>query len=193
MAVIPTGFGQANFRFTGPGAPTGAEVTLGFENSGDQFASDICDLLIANWVATILTEQCNQVELSSVYVKLGPNTTGAFAEVADGTAGSIVSASEVPNVALLVSKTTAQGGRQGRGRMFIPGVRESDFDSSGLMSPTDVAGWQTDLDSFKTNLDGDLLGPVLLRSESSPPGSPIPVTSFAVSGKAATQRRRLRR
>lgn len=193
MPVIPAGFGQANVKFTGPGAPTGAECTFGFDNDTNQFALDICDLIIAAWTGSFLVEQCNQVDLAAVLVKLGPNDTGPFAEVADGTSGTVVSASEVPNTAALCRKNTNTGGRQGRGRMFIPGVRESDFGSDGTMSAPDLAGWQTAADTFLGDLQAATIPMVLLRSESSPPGAPLIVTSLSMSATAATQRRRLRR
>lgn len=100
-----------------------------------------------------------------------------------------------PNTALLVKKSTALGGRAGRGRFFFPG-----FASFGNLSAAGVLGdvyrdaLQDQFNDWHDFLNSTVVGistpPVLLHATASP--VPSPILSFTVDGKVATQRRRLR-
>ena len=193
MAVIPSGFAQINWKFTGTSAPRGAEVTLGVNISS--FAGSAADAAAA--AITAYNDNVDPitpatVTLASVLVKFGPNATGPSAEVPSGNAGSGGGASASPNVAWLVHKVTALGGRAGRGRMYWPGVQESEVDPSGTLSSAFVTGAQTAMDGFLADLGTALLIPVVLHSETSPLSAPTTITELTVDGVAATQRRRMR-
>ena len=193
MAVIPTGFIQANLKFTGNSSPLGAEVTCGFDATG--FVGDVADMaqeIGDQWTASIRTVMPGTVILGSVLVKAGPNETGPSAEVPINSVGSGGGASASPNVAILVSKNTAFGGRAGRGRFYHPGPQESEVDPNGALSGAFVAGMQTEVNDFFGALTTAGLEPVLLHGVGSPLTTPTPITSFTVDGRVATQRRRLR-
>lgn len=193
MALIPAGYIQANLRFSGDSSPNGAEVTLGFDASG--YVGDVADMAteIGNeWIASIRTVMPSTVVLASVLVKAGPNATGPAAEVAVSSAGSGGGASASPNVAILVRKNTAAGGRTGRGRFYHPGPQESEVNPNGTLSGAFVSGMQTEVNDFFGALATAGLDSVLLHSETSPVTTPTPITSFTVDSRVATQRRRLR-
>ena len=193
MAVIPSGYAQINWKFTGTSCPNGAEVTLGVDVSsyGGTPAAAAGDAISAyNTTVDAITPAT--VTLSSVLVKFGPNATGPSAEVSSGNAGSGGGASASPNVAWLVHKQTAQGGRAGRGRMYWPGVQESEVDPSGVLSTAFVTGAQTAMNNFLSALATDLLIPVVLHGATSPLSTPTTILTLSVDGRAATQRRRLR-
>lgn len=192
--LIPNGFAQANFRFTGQNVPEGAEVTLGLDMTG--FAgtpTDAAEALRDAWENEMLSQQTAQITLSEVLVKFGPNATGPSGTAASGQNGTAVGDSEAPQVAALISKQTAFGGRAGRGRMYLPGLHGDSFDAGGIMSSGNVAGLQTAINSFAAAVALTVGDPVLLHGADSPLGAPTPITAFVVSNKAATQRRRLRR
>lgn len=192
--VIPVGYGQANFRFQGTQAPTGAEVTFGLEGSG--FAGDPVDaavILAAHWANTWSAIQTNQIALIDVLVKFGPDTTGPSGTAPGAGAGSITSSGASPAVSLLVQKLTALGGRAGKGRCFIPGISEADVGTQGTIDSAYLAACQTEFDSFLLACSADDLSLVLLHSAGSPITTPTPITGLAVQGLAATQRRRQRR
>lgn len=194
MAVIPVNFGQANFRFGGSGVPNGAEVTLGFEHSGSIFdPADAALDLVTNWVATIHTVLPASIVLDSVLVKYGPNDLGPSAEQSSGAAGTGGGVQTSIAVAVLVHKVTALGGRPGRGRMFIPGVQESEVDPAGNLTGAFVSGLQTELNSFYSDMVASGIPPYLLHSETSPVATPTAITAFTAAGIVATQRRRQRR
>lgn len=193
MAVIPSGFCQINYRFVGDSCPNGAEVTIGANiSSFGGNAADAATAAIQAYNDNVDGVMPATVVLSSVLVKFGPNTTGPSAEVPSGNAGSGGGVSASPNVSWLVHKVTALGGRAGRGRMYWPGVQESEVDASGNLSSGFVTGAQTAMDDFLNDLGTALLIPVVLHSEDSPLTSPTTIIALTVDGLAATQRRRLR-
>lgn len=124
-----------------------------------------------------------------------------------------------PNVAYLVEKRTSLGGRRGVGRMYVPGVPETNVDDAGNIVGTSLSGINTQLTEMLAGLLGAATGsytglavtPVLLHSNSSTTtrttapgsvtitrtegaagGSPTPITQLQLDPKVATQRRRLR-
>lgn len=96
-----------------------------------------------------------------------------------------------PNVALLVEKHTALGGRHGRGRSFFPGLTEDavgpDGNLTGDVAIIQAAGadfWQVVNDAAGSP------APLLLHSLEEP--DPTEIVGFVTQTKVATQRRRLR-
>ena len=191
--IIPTGFAQANFKFTGTALPYGAEVTLGLLLEGSTTPALLSEDLGVLWESTFLQEQVSYVNIGSVLVKYGPNETGPSAEVANGGVGELVSSALTPNVSMLVHKATALGGRSGRGRFYVPGVREADVADDGTVSSTALAQWQTAANAFATGLAALDVAGVVLHSADAPIDLPTLITSYEVQGRVATQRRRLRR
>lgn len=190
MSIIPVGNGQANIRFTGPAAPRGSEVTLGLDLDLVATPAEVAELVAANWVTNCLVLQSSNIVLEEVYVKFGSNATGAAGIFTVGSAGSLGTGTVTPQVALLVRKNTGQGGRQGRGRMYVPGLVETDVEPGGEVQGPDVQAWQDAMDAFYTQLVADDIPPLLLHSTDTVP--PYAITSFTVDALTATQRRRLR-
>src|SRR5215208_5990706 len=117
--LIPLGWAQVNWIFTGVGVPLGAEVTMGLDFS--TFGGTVVDAAEAchdAWASTILTVQCDGVTLTTTRVKMGPNETGLFAEFSSDDNGGLAIAEQPPQVSILINKLTGIGGRSGRGRMF---------------------------------------------------------------------------
>jgi len=106
-----------------------------------------------------------------------------------------------PNCAFLVHKTTARGGRRGRGRMYVPwAIQGTECDEAGLISAPRVTKMTNAITAWSAAVNS-LVGPlVLLHRESgeevtkpSVPGPPNNVTGHRVDNRLATQRRRLDR
>ena len=95
-----------------------------------------------------------------------------------------------PQVAYLVKKLTALGGRRNRGRFYLPGVVESKVDGAGNVLGAFQTTIQTSMDDFMTDTGAADIGVVILHSDG---GTPTDVTSLQVEPKVATQRRRLKR
>lgn len=211
MAVIPAGFGQFNLRFSGTAVPLGAEITFGFENVNDLSADVIADTVGDRIAATDWDGYWpNTMQLASILVKLGPNDTGASAELAYVIAGTSFANAEAPNVAALVTKVTATGGRRGKGRFFQPVPAEAIVATGGLLDSAWQAGLQSELTSWRTGMSTAGLPLVVLHSYpytwtlvggvpkrdydtgASLP-APTPITSLNVAQRVASQRRRNRR
>jgi hypothetical protein len=192
--VIPAGYAQANFVYTGSAVPTGAEWTLGLDIGGVAGSPlSVCTLLETAYTAAGFGAHiASNVNLSFIEVKFGPDSTGPSATLSTSftsTGGSGVG----PNTAWLVQKLTNDGGRAGRGRAYVPGVPESSCGESGNLLNVDVAFLQTDFDQFQASIEGNDLFGVVLHAAGSPLEIPSLITSFQVDDIAATQRRRLRR
>lgn len=208
MTTIPAGFGQATFTFSGSGVPNGAAVTLGFSNTTVLSAAAICTQIRLNFETNIMPPLVQNTGLLSVLVKLGPNSTGQSAVQGSTVAGSDLSAQAPANVAYLIHKTTAGGGRRGRGRMFLPGVDETDVDQTGLIAAGKITALNNAFTNFALELVADATPPFLLHEPATtwvlvngqprrvPTGAaPVPtaITSWATDSRVATQRRRQRR
>lgn len=192
--VIPELFAQVNYRFTGLCCPTGAEVTMGVDNTAAGMTAQELGTAMGNaFVANLLPDLSQSITLSSVLVKLGPNDTGASAEVAYGNAGTAGATGEVPQCAILVQKITGSGGRAGRGRFFLPGAPESTFSAAGVMSGANQLNWADNLDAYQNEVEATTLSLALLHGPTSPINVPTLITSLAPQLRAGTQRRRNRR
>lgn len=192
--LIPDGFAQVNFKFTGLGLPYGAECTLGINHEGVLWdPTEVAENIITDWdEADMNVCMSASVTLSSVLVKFGPNATGPAAEVAAGIVGTQTTP-VVANTAYLIHKNTASGGRTGRGRMYLPGIPESVLTGDGIIDASYIEDNNEKLADFEGKLVADELGPALLHAEGSPVTTPTVITSLEFQPKAATQRRRLRR
>lgn len=140
------------------------------------------------------------------------NVTGRFGQ--DGSPDVIVETSVAPlngtstdvklpqNCALMVRKQTALGGRQGRGRIFLPGwLNESGVNDVGIIENNIRQIYQTTMDDFLADLaapdpvSGAETPMVILHGPTTTSNvvrAPTPVTSLTVDGRISTQRRRLR-
>lgn len=102
-----------------------------------------------------------------------------------------------PNSAILVQKRTALGGRQNRGRMFLPPawIGEGNVDHLGNIDAnlSTIQGYVANMFGFL--VDGELI-PVVLHTANppgeDPPATPAPITQMSVQSKLATQRKRMR-
>lgn len=207
--TIPTGFAEVTLHWTGLGAPNGADVVFGVQNQADQPAGDIVGDAGSAFIAANLDDRlADDVSITLIKVKLGPDETGASAEAAVSIPGTQGATSVTPAVSALAKKGTAIGGRRGRGRMYFPGVSDTTFDDSGIMNGAAVTAWNTALAAFLTELDSRDIPMVLLHSPATiwqlqngqprrvPTGDAVPapylVTTLTIDGRAGTQRRRQR-
>lgn len=195
MAVIPVGYSQVNLKFTGAAVPRGAEVTFGVANTTFLSPTGVAALVedsLGDFTAW--ASFSNLAKITSILVKNGPNATGPFAEVPANSGGTGTSEAAPPNVAVLVRKHTAYGGRAGSGRFYFPSPLDNVVDGAGnLLSGTRTA-LQNAFDAFAMSLDANLIPLVLLHGPNSPIGdsAPTPITGLNVDSRVATQRRRLR-
>lgn len=189
--LIPENYCQINFRYTGLACPTGAENVIGgFQGSGGLDPTEVANLAIDAWTDNIAALVVNDLTLSSVLVKFGPNADGPAVEVGSGQTGAAGGAGMTPQNALLVNKLTNFGGRKGRGRLFLPGITEGTADESGVIAGGTVAIYQAGFDGFLADMISGGVQPKLLHNDAT---TPYDITSFAVQSLMATIKARIRR
>lgn len=206
--VIPPGFAQCASKLTLTGDPETIIVTFGLDVSGA--AGDFAGVgrrVNAAWTGTgsPMASIASQYRYAGCVLYVGQDgAPPVVVEVPDAFDGTNGSAPLPQNCAVLVRKQSALGGREGRGRMFVPGVPEVGVDATGALTAAVITEWQSAWDGFMAELAlPDVAGPptqkatsmVILHTEPQLGGAPAPtpVTSLAVQTRIATQRRRLRR
>lgn len=200
---IPVGHGQLTIPFNLTGDDREMVVTFGFEDNAAISADSIAEIFQTAWFAM------NTMAASSIsdQYSVGPcrvvvnRTLGLFEGFAAATrAGTNVGVSPVPqNCAYLIRKTTARGGRHGRGRVFLPPLTggEASITPTGDIGAAAVTNWNTELEEFRVACETNSQALELLHSP--PPGGVGPVippdniTGLLMQRVVATQRNRLRR
>jgi hypothetical protein len=201
--TTPSGYGQVSMQLTLTGFQRSAYVTFGIDPADTDPLAIAGAINTAASAANSFTSQMDgSVTLTKIRVSLG--TDGGedlVGELAGTTVGGRIRTSLPPNCALLVHKTSARGGRRGRGRMYLPWfVDETECDEAGVILPASVTQYQTSMNTFRGALSTGGNPMVLLHQPSEPgtvhpttPGPPNVVTGLVVDRIIATQRRRLGR
>lgn len=192
--IIPFGFAEITHTLETVLAPYPANVVYGVELASGVPFQDQVDIIADAFADEIVDQLSNATSLTSTRMKVGPNSTGqqVFSAVTRTGAGGTDAAP--PNVAYLVGKTTATGGRTGRGRMYLPGVVETAVTGGGTINSTPLSNLQIAVDDFLGLLQTANSPMVLLHQDGgSSDDTPHEVTALTVRNRVATQRRRLRR
>lgn len=186
-----------------------ARVTLGYTRSGDPeemlnvygSALDTDGPTTAATWSTVHAAELNgqiasSITLTSVTCEVG-SLTGAppylTFQINPNTGGGASGYDlDPPNVSILVKKSTAAAGRQGRGRIYWPVAGSAFSNNIGVLDGTTLAGLQAAFDDFLAGLDANGATMFLLHGAGLPITDPSEVTSLTVDPKVATQRRRLR-
>lgn len=161
----------------------------------DTTQMDTDSLAIANAVKPNITSLDT---LSAIVWTVGTGVGDLEYVSATNAAGTLASASaQMPqNCCVLIQKRTGTPGRRGRGRMYWPGLVESEVDGVGTILASTVTRLTTMLNSWKATITASpqLGQPVLLHQEGiTPTPGPSTITQFSISPVLATQRRRLRK
>jgi hypothetical protein len=197
MAAVPPGYGDVSIKLGHAGQNRPAYITFGVDPTSTN--PDIVALAIATafkGAGSLAGKFSSSVVIGPTYVRLGQDGGEALVGVDDTTTvGVLGSATPPSNVAVLVHKRTARGGRRGRGRMFMPWwIGEADVDNTGNIINATITTLNTCLDVFRTALSSGSNPMVILHDEGKTVmGAPDVVTNMFVDRTVATQRRRLGR
>lgn len=191
--LIPIGYAQINLRFEVTDWPRNAEVVYGVElNEPGDTPADVAEKAWDLAVDHLLSVATVNHKLVMARAKFGPNATGPYAERTGIEAGTVNQSPTPPQVTMLISKTTDQGGRAGRGRMYLPLVPGNQVNSAGLISGTAISGFQSAINTWLAgHLSADI-PVVLLHNAGSSDTTPDIVQRMDVQSRTATQRRRNR-
>jgi hypothetical protein len=187
--VIPDGFAQAAWRFSMTGDPEVMVTTIGLETGvvGQVVAEEFADTWLSQFPAGNMS--AGWTFLGAVLRVGQPSGPPLILEAPRNIAGTQGGPSLPNNCTLLIKKRSTLGGRQGRGRMYVPmtSVGEESVNRNGLIDQAVVESLQT----AWTNIYGQL-DAVILHDSSGPITVPTPITALIVDPRIATQRRRMR-
>jgi hypothetical protein len=185
--------------------PREAVVTFAFDDGVNNLSAQAwADNLHALWsAATDQLLDSQAVNLSTTTVKGDGSvnfTTGT--SVGLGVRGTNPMSSVAANTAILVQKKTAQGGRQNRGRVYLPWMlNEGELDEVGKISLTYIGTAQAAMTQYYTDIGASMV--IANRVYDLPWDNPArqliaitkgpPLTQLRVDTYAATQRRRMPR
>jgi hypothetical protein len=179
-------------------------VTFAFNDSTAttaQASADSLQALAASHFADQLDTDASLMRTTT----LKGNGSTAFTvgtSIAAPTPGQNLMSSTTPNCAILVQKRTALGGRQGRGRVYVPfSINESQVDETGRLLASYVTQMQADMDDYLFGYGGTMV--IANRLYDLPWTNPARqllavskgalVTALTVAPMIATQRRRMPR
>jgi len=194
--IITPGYAAISMPFAHSGLARRAFITFGVKNNttSESPASIANAVFAAATAATSLMSRIDaDVVMGPVQAAVAQDFTAPLTgEGASTQAGGLVGSSVPSNVAVLIKKTSATGGRIGRGRNFLPwAVDEATVDQVGIIAVSQVALIQTAVTNFLNNLSAGNVPMVILHSTDQ--GLPPLVTALTPDRLVATQRRRLGR
>lgn len=196
--VIPPGFVNAAFTFTGAAGTQPYITTLGFDASaygGDWV--NAANQAMAVYATNMTAETSSALVLDRVTLTVGSDGPGGSVDSNLPPVSMTRSGSFPPTAASAIArKVTNDLGRRGRGRMFIPGiVSENELDQDGSITTPRRNAINVVLDAMYDDfVAGDAGGgpllPVLFHS--SAPTDPTPITGLVVSDLIGWIRGRIR-
>lgn len=189
--VIPDGFGQATLNFdfiTGPSNPMA--MVFGYINDGAQAPSVNANFIRDSYIQHVMGSIVISNNVAFFGVDVLQNPGGQSGSATANFVGSEGNQSLPPQVAILVKKLTAQGGKKGRGRFYQPGITVVNVSEGGVLGAPAIANLNTAFTNWNTDLGSVSIEMYILHSEALTP--PFAVTGFAVDPVVATQRRRIR-
>nr|CRY97247.1 hypothetical protein [uncultured prokaryote] len=137
--LIPSGFASAAIIHTGSIGTGPFICTFGVDITDSEFVPvDAANSIFDNWADAILPEMTQYLTLDRVILTVGSNTGNGSVESTRTALPGGVAAGDYPPRAqsAIIRKSTAQLGRAGRGRMFVPGVLdEPDVGADGILDP----------------------------------------------------------
>lgn len=196
--VIPEGFAQIRYGWQLTGSTRPMYCTIGCSVAGAADAQELANEMDTAWLSTIGTP-ANLVAGATVlptYVQARfdagpPSIASAGVPVPTTSAGG----APPPNVALMVKKLTALGGRRFRGRMFLPAVFTNEIyvSTAGVIDNAQILVLQPKLNAFKAAVEAYGRSLYLLHSEPEV-GFILPtaLSALVLDPLVATQRSRLR-
>ncbi len=187
--VIPPGYGSAAFVLIGDVGTQPYVTTIGLDlgEAGGDFVLAANSAALA-YADAFLGDTSSALTLSHVTLQVGQDGGSGSVQSTNGTFPGTSTGEKAPTaMSVILQKLTANLGRQGRGRMFIPGsVSEGAVNEAGQLNSGSLGAWTGNATAFLENLRQGVEGPaptvplepVLLHSSSALP-TPISVMAPA--------------
>lgn len=182
-------------------------VLIGTTGSRETACQNVAKAVLSAWHDGPRTRQSNEcsmdrvswLDLASLTGSTGSVTTGIGGTPSWPSIGGVAEDSFPSNVALRVQKNTTATRGLRPGRMYVPGVSESDTDVPNTVASSRLTAWQTEFTEFLTalttydNPEGDYLStPVVIHQQVGEAPTSTLITSMTPQGTLRSQGRRLR-
>lgn len=191
--LIPPGYALVTLKWKLSLDAEPMESTFGVGNGSHALGQTEANAIASAWLARFtLAGLRNTYTFTGLDMAVGQDGGDpVHYTVVQNSVGTGTNASLPQNCALLIKKGTALGGRQGRGRMYLPAgyLQEGLVDDNGTIDSSFRGDLQTAATAFRSDVAGAAGNMDLLHSGSL---APTVVTSLTVDTRIATQRRRLR-
>jgi len=200
--IVPLTYADATIIFTCAGITENLSSSIGFSTNVGQTGPEIAEGVHSALVSSGLLVASNMMTAYGyVGIEVGYMQPGGMSLSfrPANFQGAIAQPPCPVNCSQLVTKQTAAGGRQNRGRMFWPvcDLDEASIDPAGIITEATRVNRQFRWNDFLTALVANDCNPVLFHNTrpdgSDPPiVTPTPINGFALATRIATQRRRMR-
>lgn len=197
---IPPGYGQASIILTGPLGTAPYVTTLAVSLAGAEGNYvGVANSIFSAYSGAFMSTTNDLLTLSKVSILVGDEDgNGSVDSTAAAVAGSNVGQMAPIAMAPILRKNTGELGRQGRGRMFLPGaLGEADVDDNGQLAPAFRTGLGVAAQGFLDDIrNGDEASgfppatPFLLHN--SPTLTPYSILSLTAATTVGWIRKRLR-
>lgn len=202
--IIPEGYGNAAIRVQLDGKPREFVTTVGFKPDPAVTSPNSMASLLRLAFTSGGGPASSPANILDGWTFIGVTVTfmGALGPLPGESVSHVIGAASAgsmpPNGAYLIRKQTARGGKQGRGRFYVPpfNLSELSVDNLGVMSSGTVTALQTQWQAFFDACTVTGVPLYLLHDNPLPPRLPPPpdiLTAIFIESQTATQRRRLRR
>jgi hypothetical protein len=199
---IPPGFAQVGLRMIYSGDPEPMVCTFGLDISAaggdfDNVRSAI-EVSADDNLSDIFSTVISFIGVDLAIGQDGGNPVTVSLPFFSAFSGTDTGSTNPQNCAYLIKKFSTTPGRQGRGRMYQPGTRESQVNDLGVVTAAEAnvigAGWNAFFSQLANGLDPvPDLPVVILHTVGTPVQTPSPLAGVQCDSVIATQRRRLRR
>lgn len=199
MSFLPVGWGEAVFRFSCSGITDSIICTLGYLPDPAMSPANQALNVAKSWgqdgVAArpiTVTKLGTAWKWDSLDITFMTATGPQIASQPVNMQGAGITNTPPPNCCVLLRKSTVRGGRQGRGRMYLPAglIAEANVTDAGAIPGATLATMQTSIDNALAQMATNNVPPELLHSTPTP--LPDHITAMTVQTVIGTQRRRLR-
>jgi hypothetical protein len=197
--IIPPGFAQASFVHTSNEGTEPFVCTLGLsvsEYGGDYV--EAANVAFDHWASEIVSIMDSDLTFTRVSLLIGADGPSGSVDSTEAPVVGGRSAAGLPwSLSAIATKRTADLGRRGRGRMFIPGVvSPSEVGQSGNIDNTRRATILSALEDFYDLLVTDAeqipIPPYLLHSPGPGSTAPTPISGFGLAPLVGWVRKRIR-
>lgn len=190
--VVPIGFVDAWTRMRIATDSEPMYCALAWRVATPPFDQADADALINEIAAALDGAVSSEITFDGGFVLVGSDGGDLRYDVTTTRTGTLATGMLPNNCAYLIRKNTTLGGRRNRGRMYLPGVLETNASPSGVLTAASITTAQTAVNLLLVGplSTGNVDQAALLHQVGSP--TPTQVVSFDVQSQIATQRRRMR-